>query len=209
MRASPIIIRVTICSMNISSIAKNIWNMMIFLPNVSVYENSILIIKNTEMKKQLTKKCLRFHSIASPICSSYSFNSTFAVSSGYSSESSNDISRRPLLRSFSMSLIIIFSCFFEGLYIMASDPLNINTHDMSRNASPSLPLFHITFLDSSIYSPQSDQSFTMLSNQVLSCKYLSMRATSTAGMLAMVVPTAGCLKRTRDMCMKRRAGERL
>ena len=161
------------------------------------------------MKKQLTKKCLRFHSIASPICSSCSFNWTFAVSSGYSSESSNDISRRPLLRSLSISLIIIFSYFLDGLNIMASEPLNINTHDMRRNASPSLPLFHITFLDSSIYSPQSDQSFVRSSNHVLSWRYLSMRATSTAGMLAMVVPTAGCLKRTRDMCMKRRAGERL
>ncbi len=144
MRASPIIIRVTTCSMNISRMAKNIWNIMIFLPNVSVYENSILIIKNTDMKKQLTKKCLRFHSMASPICSSCSFNSTPSVSSGYSSESSNDISRRPLFLSFSISLIIIFSYFLEGLNIMASDPLNIKTADISRNASPSLPLFHMT-----------------------------------------------------------------
>ena len=114
MRASPIIIRVTICSMNISRNANNIWNMMIFLPKVSVYENSILIIIITEMKKQLTKKCLRFHAIASAICSSCSFNYIPAVSSGCSSESSNDISRRPLLRSFSISLIIPFSCFFDG-----------------------------------------------------------------------------------------------
>lgn len=122
MRASPIMIRVTTCSIKISRIAKKIWNMMIFLPKVSVYENSILIMKNTDIKKQFTKKCLRFHSMASPICSSYSFNCTPLVSSGYSSESSNDISSRPLLRSFSMSLIIAFSCFFVGLYIMASDP---------------------------------------------------------------------------------------
>jgi hypothetical protein len=150
MSASPIIIRVTICSMNISSIAKNIWNIMIFLPNVSVYENSILIIKNTDIKKQFTKKCLLFHSIASPICSSCSFNSTPSVSSGYSSESSNDISSRPLFLSFSISLIIIFSYFLDGLNIMASDPLNINTADISRNASPSRPLFHITCCDGSI-----------------------------------------------------------
>ncbi len=166
-------------------------------------------MKKTDIKKQLTKKCLRFHSMASLICSSCSFNSTFAVSSGYSSESSNDISRRPLLRSLSMSLIICFSYFFDGLNIIASDPLNINTADMIRNASPSLPLFHMTCFDGSICKPQSDQSLVMSSNHVLSWRYLSMSATMTAGMFAIMVPTAGCLKSTRVMCMNLRAGERL
>jgi len=150
MRASPIMIRVTICSIKMSSIAKNIWNMMIFLPKVSVYENSILIIMITDIKKQLTKKCLRFHEIASAIYSSCSFNSIPIKSSGCSNESSNDISRRPLLRSFCMSLMIYFSYFLLGWKIIASDPLNIKTLDMMRKANPSLPLFHMTYCDGSI-----------------------------------------------------------
>jgi hypothetical protein len=49
----------------------------------------------------------------------------------------------------------------------------------------------------------------MLSNQVFSYRTFSKPAHIIAGKFAIIVPTAGCLKRTRAMCVKRSEGERL